>query len=385
MTDKDERVSLLDADALAELERERTFLLRSLDDLDAEHAAGDMDHADYVALNDDYTRRAAETMRAIEQRRSAFADVSPRMSNAQRVLTIVAVVVIAAIAGVLLARASGFRAPRDSATGGIRASSITLLAEADTLTREGQWSEAIDVYDQVLQVSPANVEALTYRGWLTARLGEVGPGLVDITEAVSVDPAFPDARVFNAILLNDEGRYEEAAAQLQVLDGLDAPAEILALVDQSGLRAELAATRIRERFGGSDAIDLAAASIAVDDAAAAAATIYADDPVLGVQVYNAVLDQDADNLVALVGLGQRLGGDRALYEFSPEVAADGLGYLDRAVLLAPDSAEVRLYRAIARSVQDDLGGARDDLTQIDSADLPDQLVSVFEQLEGATG
>ena len=42
------------------LEEERTFLLRSLRDLDAEHAAGDVDEHDYTTLRDGYTKRAAD-------------------------------------------------------------------------------------------------------------------------------------------------------------------------------------------------------------------------------------------------------------------------------------------------------------------------------------
>ena len=41
----------------AELEEERDFLLRSLEDLEREHAAGDVDETDYVALKDGYAVR----------------------------------------------------------------------------------------------------------------------------------------------------------------------------------------------------------------------------------------------------------------------------------------------------------------------------------------
>ena len=53
-------------DRLAELEEERRFLLRSLDDLDREHAAGDVDKHDYATLRDGYTARAATVIREIE-------------------------------------------------------------------------------------------------------------------------------------------------------------------------------------------------------------------------------------------------------------------------------------------------------------------------------
>ena len=60
----------LDPDALAALVEERDFLLRSLDDLEREHDAGDVDDHDYETLKDDYTARAARAIRAIESHRA---------------------------------------------------------------------------------------------------------------------------------------------------------------------------------------------------------------------------------------------------------------------------------------------------------------------------
>ncbi len=47
-------------------EEERDFLLRSLDDLDAERAAGNIDDETYERLHDDYTARAAIAVRAMQ-------------------------------------------------------------------------------------------------------------------------------------------------------------------------------------------------------------------------------------------------------------------------------------------------------------------------------
>lgn len=47
------------------LEEEREFFLRSLRDLEAERAAGDIDELDYASLRDDYTVRAAEVLRQL--------------------------------------------------------------------------------------------------------------------------------------------------------------------------------------------------------------------------------------------------------------------------------------------------------------------------------
>ena len=62
----------MDPDRLAELEDERRFLLRSLRDLDAELAAGDVDAADYETLRDGYTKRAADVLREIEEGKAAL-------------------------------------------------------------------------------------------------------------------------------------------------------------------------------------------------------------------------------------------------------------------------------------------------------------------------
>ena len=48
-------------------------MLDSLEDLERERAAGDLSDADYGALRDRYTQRAAEVLRAIE--RASMADL----------------------------------------------------------------------------------------------------------------------------------------------------------------------------------------------------------------------------------------------------------------------------------------------------------------------
>ena len=62
----------MNPDRLAELEEERRFLLRSMTDLEREHAAGDVDEVDYRELKDGYTVRAAATLREIDDGRRAL-------------------------------------------------------------------------------------------------------------------------------------------------------------------------------------------------------------------------------------------------------------------------------------------------------------------------
>ena len=49
------------------LTEERDFFLRSLRDLETERQAGDIDEVDYRALKDDYTTRAAATIRRLDE------------------------------------------------------------------------------------------------------------------------------------------------------------------------------------------------------------------------------------------------------------------------------------------------------------------------------
>ena len=103
-----------DPDRLAELEEERAFLLRSLDDLDREHDAGDLDEHDYVELRDGYTARAAAVLRELEAGRAARPARPPTRWG--RVALIGGLVVLVAVgAGVAVAAFSGQRLPGETA------------------------------------------------------------------------------------------------------------------------------------------------------------------------------------------------------------------------------------------------------------------------------
>ena len=375
----------LDPDVLAALERERDFLLRSLDDLDAERAAGDLDTSDHAALADDYTRRLAEVARSIDEERTAFDQVDTKLDTRQRVFTVIGIVVLAVLAGVLLGQASGFRSPEDSVTGDIRQSSAGLLAEADTLTREQRWPEAIEVYDEVLDVAPGNVEALTYRGWLTARLGDDETALLDLREAVAVDPTYPDARVFSAIVLDNQLRFTEAAAELAAFDSLDPPEDMLMLVEQFDLRVSVAAGQINQVFSPlepGETVDLSQIDASLDVIARAGARLsQLGDIVLAQATFCAVLAEDPEQLIALVGKGQ-LARQAEITELNPELASEAMQALDEAVRLATSQDEpvIRLYRADARLAQGDDDGALEDLEAVDRDVLSPDLQALYDQL-----
>ena len=232
-----------DPDRLAELEDERSFLLRSLDDLDREHDAGDIDDADYMTLRDGYTARAATVLRAIESQEAALPPKRPR--HWKRIgLWSAGLLVVAVLAGVLVAWASGDRLPGDSSSGDIAESVTSKLAEARAL-QSSDLKGAIQRYDEVLKVEPDNPEALTYRGWLVTLVGTqanatdlVQSGEQSLQRAMQVAPSYADPFCFEAIVRFRVGN--DPAAALSAVNqclALNPPQQVLGLVQ--GLKAEI--------------------------------------------------------------------------------------------------------------------------------------------------
>jgi Tfp pilus assembly protein PilF len=146
------------------------------------------------------------------------------------------VVVFALGAGVLVAQAAGRRQSGDSLTGNIRESTRTQVDDAIAVAAGGDWEGAVGELDAVLQDDPDNVEALTYKGWFQYRSSD--PGFMDtLTDAVATDPEYPAAHAFLAVILRDLEQYDYALLELDRLDRLDPPQEILDQV--AGLREDL--------------------------------------------------------------------------------------------------------------------------------------------------
>jgi hypothetical protein len=226
-------------DRLAELEEERRFLLRSLDDLDREYEAGDVEHADYLALRDGYTSRAAAVIREIESGREAAIAPRPPVRWRRIVMVTLGVVGLGVGAGWLVAHYSGQDVPEGGATTADDDRVAQLLAQA----RQSTPIDAIKVYGSVLEIEPGNVEALTYSGW-SARIVAVqqdeGPGRQALLEAgydklrqaAEQDPAYPDAQCFLAIMtFRDFGRADEAKSFLDRCIASNPPAIVKGLVE----------------------------------------------------------------------------------------------------------------------------------------------------------
>lgn len=231
----------MNPDRLAELEEERRFLLRSLEDLDREHGAGDVDDADYHTLRDGYIARTATVLRAIQQGQAQLPARAVRR-HGRTAAWVAGTVAVAVLSGWLVARFSGQRAPGQTITGGIPGDEVsTKLAEARVLLGADP-AAAVAKYKEVLDADAGNAEALTYSGWLVAIQGfqQGVPELVDIgattlRKAIESDPTYADPHCLLAVSL---GRFtqppvvDEAREQARACLDNNPPADMVGLVEQ---------------------------------------------------------------------------------------------------------------------------------------------------------
>lgn len=228
----------LTADELATLEDQRDFLLRSLDDLEDEHAAGDVEDDDYEVLRQDYTARAAGVIRTIEAQRTRLA--SPQRRRRRRLfVAVVGVVLLALGAGLVVAQSAGRRSASDQVTGDIRSTTRNQLDDALGLAAEGRYDDAIATYNDILDTQPNQVEAMTYKGWVQVLSGDIDDGVVALTDASRLDPDYPDAHAFLAVAFwrlgntdTDQADYfiDLALRALDRFDALDPPPYLTDLV-----------------------------------------------------------------------------------------------------------------------------------------------------------
>lgn len=225
------------------------FLRRSLADLDAELAAGELTPRDHARLKDDYTARLAAALRGEgEAPVDASVGAGPvrgrRGPWARRVLGGGLVLALAVGAGVAVARTSGTRTSQDSLTGDIRQTQRGDLDRCLELASRTEVLESVRCYDEVLAADAASVEALTYRAWVLVRTGDerlLASAEENLDRAVALDPAYPDARAFRAVLLSQLGRPAEAQAELDAFDALGPPPLMRDLIAQFQLRERIEA------------------------------------------------------------------------------------------------------------------------------------------------
>jgi cytochrome c-type biogenesis protein CcmH/NrfG len=237
------------------LTRELEFLVRSLDDLEEERAAGDLDEESYGRLRREYIEREAAVRRtldgvdegvetdgepstepAIPAEPKAARQVSSPWRG--RALLIGGIVAFAVVAAVVLMLAVSDRLPGQTASGNSpdqvtpddREANLAEAVDANpddpvphlNLARfrlsNGDFAGALEAYDNAAQLDPANPEASTYGGWVLYLAAQSAPDPAQAQElvnasverldaAVAADPDYADARAFRGIVrfrgLND--------------------------------------------------------------------------------------------------------------------------------------------------------------------------------------
>lgn len=231
----------VDPDHLADLEAERSFLLHSLSDLDAEWAAGDVDEHDYVTLRDGYTKRAADVLRQIDEGRARLPAKQPATWS-RRLAVVAAVVTVAAVAGWLVARSSGQRLPGQEISGDAAGDDVAATLTQARLLLGTDPLRAVELYSQVIERRPGHAEAHTYRGWLLyvgsgeagddARAQAVAIARDDLADAIESDPQYADPHCFLAVIAANDADTATAEDEADQCLALDPPGEVRALMDQ---------------------------------------------------------------------------------------------------------------------------------------------------------
>ena len=353
----------LDADERAALEEERDFLLASLDDLERERAAGDVDDHDYRTLKADYTSRAAAVLRSLDLEATdadsgsavpaAVARRRPVSSNGRRIATIAAIALVAVLAGVLVTQASGRRGS-GSLTGLDVTAASSRISDCQELEQSGDVDRALGCYDEVLDAVPANVEALTFRGWLQVRQFEVDDGLADLDAAVQLAPESTAPYIFRASGRARSGDAPGAVADLAAFYG-NGPDD-----DEAQLADQFAVTIVDAALDTCIDGDVSG-SLAVGDV---------------LQCYTDILEVDDDNAPASIYLGWLIArsgvdDDMALRRLDEGLAAD------------PSISAGYVFRAALRAHLGDVEGARDDLDAFDDTDPPTEQQSAADQVRAA--
>jgi tetratricopeptide (TPR) repeat protein len=254
---------------IRELQERKDFLLRSIDDLEREHEAGDLTDADYNLLHRDYSRRAADVLKELDGVDAPTAQAEPptelelaiaRKARLLRVFAWAGIAAFAVFSGVAVAKIAGLRTGKDSLTGTVRsAGANTTSAKVEQLIRTGRDKMATDPvtairsFDEAVALDPTQVEALTYGGWLlrlvsrsassdSERTELLNGALERLDRAINADPGYADARAFRGIIrFRDLSNPKAALEDFAILDTVTVPDEVAGLVGNARSEAEQAA------------------------------------------------------------------------------------------------------------------------------------------------
>ncbi len=243
-------------DRLAALEEERRFLLRSLNDLEREHDAGDVDDLDYRSLKDGYTMRAATVLRQIDEGQAALPTAKPRRWS--RTIAVAAAVVVGSVGvGFVLAGAWGERSSGQEMTGLTPGDeSRIVLTNARDAQSAGDFATANALFAEVIEMERArgreNAEAVAYFGWTLALLTRQNPdqsraaerydaAVLALGQAVELEPDYADPQCFLAIVeFQFRGDAEAALPHIERCEASNPPGEVASLVQSfaAEIRAE---------------------------------------------------------------------------------------------------------------------------------------------------
>jgi tetratricopeptide (TPR) repeat protein len=243
-------VSDIDREALL---AERDFLLRSLDDLEAERESGNVDDGTYQTLRDDYTARAAAVIRSLDAGKDLTPPDPPGASGLVRAVTVGGILVFALVAAFVLTHAIGQRHAGQTITGNSQVSksgSTTLPDPGPALVAEvranpksyaaniayarylifqkNDYADAIHEFGAAAVLDPSQPEPPTYAGWAGALLAQqqvkdpnarsqlLAASVERITEVTKAHPTYPDAWALKGVILFDfEHNAKQAIPQLQ--------------------------------------------------------------------------------------------------------------------------------------------------------------------------
>ena len=229
---------------------ERDFLLRSLDDLEEERAAGNVDDGTYRTLRDDYTARAAAAIRSLEEGADLTPADPPAASKVMRTVTVGGIVAFALVAAFVLTRTVGQRRSGQTITGNAQTATGTTigsdpgpalaraaaanpksyaarLAYARYLLQQRDFSDAIHEFGAAARLDPSQPEPPTYAGWAGALLAQqvtnsktretlLTAALDRIDEVIQAHPKYPDAYALKGVaLFNFEGDAKQAIPAFQ--------------------------------------------------------------------------------------------------------------------------------------------------------------------------
>ena len=269
-------------------------------------------------------------------------------------------VLLGVVAGITVSQTSGDRSEGESITGSIRKSVNTQISEAQMLLgNRDRWGEAIEIFDQVLEVQPSNVEAMTYRSWLNYQSGADADIQIAAWEEVLVlEPSYPDALVFISIALSNEGRHSQAATYLDELRSSPVREDILGIVQQRGLYGEVYGEARYLMILEKPEPTLEDLQLEPDIGLEAANYLLLSDKdertVSAIKIYRAIITDFPTHPEALSREALLLWQTG-----NPTLLTRAVDQLNLAVLENPNNLEVLLSRATVRAAFDPVGACND--------------------------